>query len=1370
MKTFCFGNMSENSVHSPCGLLKCKEELPYIEIENKNMRIVFSKRVIAKTFSGYYGAIQDYLARNEICSVEIDFRNTEYINMFCISKIVLTIMDNPHGIRYTFFWPSLEKKESFKLLRYLYNKGILKILFEKEMTSHIVEGNYITDYKMLGDFSGCIDSAIFPYKVYKVEKRNNKYYRKEEVIKVVDEVMNDVKTYFQNRQENSYENIKNRLYLYLYEIIENIYVHAYRKCGYFGILISYDYLPRYLWDKNNLSKEKYKQRVHRLERENPLSLYGDIEDRYIGGISLWIDDIGEGIAQTVKGGYYQQMYRDTYLNGLNEEYRASGKTRLNGLKLIGDEIANNGDYLWIHDCWHWVGTHCNELKSNIVKEDESRKEGGNAYEHPFVKGCSYEIRVNLARNSKGKRNSFINFGVPFNISFDELRDNCKRAIEDNQLLKSALLIDLFNSDNHTKRTEDYFLHSCESMIYRSRAIRKEQFKGELFERLFLKMPENYQFEELVIYDLSQTALFQVRALIETEEYSKKLIKHGVKRVVLISTEFYVFVMEIENYLFKSRKQYSEDYVGAKKEKLLYYFRCIQENDNKMVNAIISKNKKNMMISADIQWGNIWISKYLDMEAVLNDRQIFTILRKMLIRVNGLLASESRFSFIEDFLENNFAEYLNEFSSTKAPKVYIGSLLLTKQTERKRVMAEDEKIYLFLHDEAELIDTDKYIFLLRFPEIKLRKQKCKYRRIKATHRIEKYMNESEEFLFYKSDVYKNMISTLDYQIGIYSSGAIAVVENEKLRDIFKKFIVEQLSICVKKYEHVEFKIDDNLAELCGNAEMYIAEIKESIVAKGRTRILEKKFMDNSSDSSVVIYITKSIELLKLLELNSMQESCVVISLFNEIAISEGFDKLISIGYMPFIPIFHKNIEIIREDDLKTFKASVATLVPTLRREVEKIFTQTQGSYNFDFLTELKRYFNKQEAYSILCDAIEYYITYSTNGAFEMRQDGDEYNLLLLVMLWQEQKVRVNYNRDERLLENILSQLEYQRDKKASILTYYCMLILYLFQASLSVKVIEAHKENIKNIFLYSNNPFIKIIYANILEQWNTMDFRIELNEIFVGNDISLYYQRLYQNLFNDFGEDHDSILYKYCKSKPLTDEERKNLSPIVNDCITLLKLTKPYYEEKEKIVDLEVSLKEQLELKTFKFEFRQKCQLLKQYVTDRFVVIRTSDLRHDLKEFVIGRIVKGAREKQADLKLTDDMQDYIICSNDKPLGMKKLIFPNDSYVIDEIVYLFLDAIKNSKNVKITSESNQEKENEVWIKCYVKDGYINIIFYNYLGEEYDDVMEKIKNKKRVGKTHLEKFNISVSYEENPVGMSVIAENNHIIATHILIPYFS
>lgn len=1349
---------------------ECFNNFPFIERNNKCMRILFGDRIISKEFSGYFGTIQEYMRTEDISKVEIDFRKTEYINLFCISKIVLTIMETNDGIEYIIYWPS---HESNKMLRFLYNKGILDILFNTKNVGNIIDGDWVYDYRDKYNFSHCIDTAIFPYKVYRVEKRSEKRYGKEPVVKTVSEIMDIVREYFENRQGNSYENIKNRLYLYLYEIIENVYEHAYTQNGVFGVMVAYDYLPKYLWTKDKRSKEKYIRRGKRLQEENPLSLFGDIEDTYIGGISVWIDDIGKGIAQTVKGGYYQQMYRDTYLNGLNEQARGRGKTALNGLKLIGDEIANNGDYLWIHDCWHWIGTHCNELKSTIALEDESRKGGKTPYEYLFIEGCSYEIKINLARNSKEKRNSFDSFGIPVHIDFERLREICNLVIANEFEEKNTLLIDLFNSDNHSKKTEDFFNKQFSTLLYRSRAIRKEQFKGELFERIFLKMPETYFFEELVVYDLSQTALFQIRALIETRAYSNILNAHRVNRVILISTEFFVFVMEIEDNIFRLKKKFAEGYMQKYREKILFYLMCFQKNDNCLVNTIICKNKKNMLICADIQWGNEKISQYLDIEMMLKDRQIYTIIRRMLIRICGLLAGESRLCFIEEFLENQFSEYLNEFSQVKARKIYVGSLLLTKRTERKRAMEEDEKIYLFLHKESTVKFNDKYIFLFSYPNFKSRKQGYKYRRIEATHKIERYMEESDEFKFYLGKKYEHLISSVDFKVGLFSSGLISIISNRNLREAFREFVTEQLRIIMKKYDSIILKMDHSMLCICDSLEQYISEIKEEVLNRENRRIYEKKFLQEieGMQPGIIVYVTQSIELTRLLELKSKPTGYVVISIYNEIKTEAGMDTLISNGYLPFIPLLYNDVPIIREDDLKTFKVFYTSLVPTLRREVDKLYIQTQGSYNFDFLTELQRHFNRKSAYSILYDAINNYICYNTNGFNKNEGLEDDYNLLLAIMLWGEKKVRTTNIRDERLLESILIQLEKQKERPVSILIYYCMLVLYVFGASLNIKIIDAHRESIKKIFKFSNNPFIKVIFANILEQWNTLEFKKELNEIFVGNDISLYYQILYQNAFNNFGEDHDSIIYKYCKNKELSQGEIDNLPSLVNESISLLKLTKAFNEQEENLILLENELKKYYDTKNFGFEFRQKCEELRNYVKKRFIVLNVANIRTDFKEFIKSRIWEEAKLKSKELQIPAVNEDFIICNDSNmPKQMKKLVFPDDYYVIDEMIFLFLDSIKYSNNIKITNASNQDKQSIVWIKCFVEEGCVVIKFFNYLSEPFDDVMESIRSKKRVGKTHLEKFNIAVFYEEDPEEVQVIEGQGHTIGTKIMIPFFS
>ena len=89
MSEFCFKNLSNESNDESCIYINNDKDIPVVEINNRNMIISFGSRVISKTFSGYFGSIQDYVKVKDIKTIAIDFRQTEYINLFCISKIIL---------------------------------------------------------------------------------------------------------------------------------------------------------------------------------------------------------------------------------------------------------------------------------------------------------------------------------------------------------------------------------------------------------------------------------------------------------------------------------------------------------------------------------------------------------------------------------------------------------------------------------------------------------------------------------------------------------------------------------------------------------------------------------------------------------------------------------------------------------------------------------------------------------------------------------------------------------------------------------------------------------------------------------------------------------------------------------------------------------------------------------------------------------------------------------------------------------------------------------------------------------------------------------------------------------------------------------
>ena len=168
------------------------------------------------------------------------------------------------------------------------------------------------------------------------------------------------------------------------------------------------------------------------------------------------------------------------------------------------------------------------------------------------------------------------------------------------------------------------------------------------------------FEELVIYDLNQTTLFQMREAIESIEITELLNKSQCKRVVLISEECWIFVLELNGARFSLNKKKAIDYLQENKEQLKQYFRYMITNANKTINNILNKNKNKFIVMGKIEWEGIEINHYINTEEILNDRACFNLIFKEVLRLSGLLNDSQRIVFIEDFMK----EFFNELDSQK----------------------------------------------------------------------------------------------------------------------------------------------------------------------------------------------------------------------------------------------------------------------------------------------------------------------------------------------------------------------------------------------------------------------------------------------------------------------------------------------------------------------------------------------------------------------------------------------------------------------------------------------------------------------------------------------------------------------------------
>lgn len=1379
MADFCFKNNSFNLSCKLCNIRyyssgEDQYDIPKIKIENSTLTIVFGEKVIAKEFSSYFGSLQEIINNNKVNNIIIDISNTTYMNQFCISKLLLTLCQiDDKKIR--MILPITSNKN--KMLRFFYNLGILDMIFNYPKFMVYVNNSQITNYKEIYDFNDCYDKAIFPFAIFQTTKTSNDYIS--QVEKYIDDVLQSTSMYFSiSNKSDVFVKIKDRLYLYLYEIIDNIFEHAYDKNIIFSISITNNYLPPYMRDrKNNI---KFLKRIDRLQKEVPQSIYGDIQDRFFGSINLFVDDIGKSIANTYKGSY-QQMYKQIFIEGVSK--RKKGKTPVNGLKLIGDEIANNNDTLWVHDNKYWINCAFWE-NSNISSIDESVREvEGNSYNHRPIDGMTYDIMINLAKNSSAKRRTYKGYGCKLDISIEQIHDIYNNKLEESSE-NELLVIDLLNIKNKTKSFKSVLSQNFKYLLFRPRAVRKNKQKNEIINRIFNYLPDNSSFDELIIYDLNQTTLFQMRAVIETDEVSAKLMKHKVNKVILVSEECWFFVCEIINKKYQLFKTASINYVRNNKDKLLLFLKNIVSNDRKLLNNYLRTNNKDIIIYGNIQWENLNIKHYLDIEKMLEKRHFFDVIYKGLLRVSGMLNESQKIVFLEYFMENLFGNYVNEYKENAIQKIYFGSVLLTKKTEKNFTQKDDQRFYLFKHGDSDVSD-EKYFFVFDYPEVNSKKNMSTYRRVTNSNRIEKYLAESEEFKFYFSDDYKKIIENLEIKIGYLSCGIIDIIRNKILYESFLKFVIEILKIERKKQGLIYVKISEKLNEQYNSINI---NLEKDIKTAFHPRDIGKKiFINEEYDIQAYnILITDEITMMDFLKIKKDNPVNMYITMFNSIKFDDRFDKIIDLGYVPFIPLFiGEKTLLIDSNNIENFISFSNSLNSTYRRAVNQYIEGDALRFNNNLykqllgsLDQLKDVTYNTIENNILIDTIMSCIGIkdspfiTTNNLYE-----GIYSSLILLIKTQHSLTILTRLDNSRVIKSVLKNYLNLKDKISdSIVIFFEIVIIYFMDIN-SNEIMSLFKESyVFSNFLSQNSYLIKIILAKLYDGSNRMEFQRELNEIFVNSDIAFYYNMLYQNLFNNHGSIHDSVLNKFSKSivesnGNIGHAKEEEVKAVIAECFSLLRLTKPYDETDEKLVELENELQESLQdFCGFSLQINNVLESVTEIAKSRFVILNKDDYSKDCRNF-LKQIVEKRNKKNNVNGHFQFKKDYLIVLNDLDYDQretwKNIILYNDTYMIEELAYLLDNSIKNSNDILFSLENNEDRQNNIWITCTINKDRIVIKFFNGLKDQFETVINRIHSKKRIGKTHLEKFNIHVSYSENPP--YVKSNGCNVIETKIEIPYF-
>ena len=1383
---YCLKNGYEKMNCDYCSLresakgVKKNIAIPDIESYKDELTIKFGEEVIAKDFVSYFGELQRRILQKE-CeqTIVIDLSDTRYINHFCISKILLTLYLCKDYKKVKMCLPNNKNK----MLRYIYNLGILDYIFKSNFIECYILYKKQDSYEHIYDFSECYDHSILPYQIFEFDKGLNEYEQEKEVVEIC---LNALKKYYceEKEQPEKYSKVESRSYLYLQEIIDNEFKHAYvnNEKVIFAINIYNSYLPPYAVYKGTVEERKFENRINKLQRQVPMSVYKDIQDRYFGGFNIFIDDVGVGIKKSYIGEDGQEkftheqvdnIYRDVYINGSKK------RRTINGLKLVADQIAINNDILWAHDTRRWIGSGFVE-NSRISMEDESKTLW---YEHVPVRGLTYDIFINLAQNSVEKKKTYEKYGIQFHMSIDQIKDICNAS----QVDGSSVFVDILNIRNISVSMKDKLAGYSEFLFYRPRAAQKNKMASEIKTRIFAHLSPDSGYTYLVIYDLNQTTLFQIKAVFEDEDIIVKFRNLGIEKVILLTEECWVFGIQLHN-SFLMRRDNAKKILEEVDMRMV--LSLIHNNDELILQELLLKEQKNFVINANIFWGkDTIINEYVDIEKVIWDRAIADILQKSISRISGMLGEEQKIVFLEKYMKTKYEVIVNEFKKNAIQKIYLGSILMTGDTERKVSANDDIRIYLFKHKDNSCSLRNEQIILFQLPKFTVKRDDRQYRRVLNTNRIELFEKNSKEYNYYLDEKYKKIIDRIPYTIGFFDTGFIKILENDLLDELFVEFISDIVKIKLLSYDNIRVEVGDELSDnikFKNSLENEFEKINISGEYRSENKLVK---LDNDFESNLIIKIEKNVDLVEIISqaVRSSQE-IHFISLFCPMRFEKEFYKIVDAGFMPFLPFYYKkNDALVDNDKIENFKGFIQTLNPQYRTYFNRSIDQLAMNYDLTLANINKRNelleINSEirESKNFLWMLIyknlkdEFYIEIEKDSITKL------HSFLINLFLLQHSVFYLDSYKKSLNVNCIFSGYEMDEGIEDSVITY--MILIALISFSLDRNIFEKfYDKGVVEKLLNSKSVYVRLLFANFYHSSYAVEYQELLNEFFVSNDITIYYNMLAQLLFNaQHGRIHDSKIDKFYKKldenmECITDEDISEIKNLIPNCISLLKLTRSY----DKSIESENALEKEFalyvnDIKSNLIKVKDVITKIKKEGEKRFVIINKSEAIENVKEYIssiIERLDLNGYEKfhneisNINVSIADGLA---VDTNGFLLRDIKLY--NDTMIIEELSYLIHNAHNHS--FCLFSIAENYKAYKVWVRVELKESSIIIRLLNSIErreENFEIITGKIHGKKRIGKTYLEKFNIHVSYIYNPRDIEFDSEDYDIMETHIELPYFN
>lgn len=1442
---YCFGNSTFVLTHNPCYMRKRGAiDISYpnvIELGDGTLRIEMVTTVTAKDFSAYWGSLHNEFHSEKRKGIIIDLTETTYMNLFCISKIILSIFSSQKPTE--IIWPESTKEKPAaknKMLRFFYNLGILDVLFSgmvcygasetsdgKEIHPKVSYRNNITNniggevksrYHESYDFTQIFDKAVQKFQVFALPIRGNV-----NNFKVLEHVYNAT---IKKSLEDYYSDmglltsISERLFMYFTEIADNIIEHAYprQKNILFTLVITNDYLPEYAITGKD--RDKFDKRIRTLENQIPKYAYGDFEERHFGGLSLFIDDCGTGIvSEEVKPSKYGALYNKIYRDGIPEIEREKGKTSINGLKLVFDQICDYNDHLWIHDNRCWIGTFFSD-QPKPEEVDYSLSRGNTEitakdhYIHPYIPGVTYEIRINFSRHSPNRELMFNRYGVRVNRSLEQIKDLLKKG-ESPSLNSEYLVIDKINKKNQTRSwKKEIEENNFNSIVFRPSRKQKNDLQKELItwivgkiEKIHESATKHIKFDTLFIADLTHTQVFQMRAVVETFDISRVLMDCNVKNVVLISKEFFVFVMEPESInaekfilLEKSENSCSERYVMQNQVILNEMFTVLHMHDRKMF-CEHSRVKKYLVLG-NIEWNGSRLSSFLDVERMMTDHGIFEIMARIIIRLDGLLGKSAKVNFFEGFMERGFSSFTEANKNPNATDVYVGSIVFSQSTQRSKVADDSNVLYFFIHNQSASQFRNTVAFL-DYPQTRSKRNK-RYRKVLYSNRLEEYGAENRTIGYYLGEdipglnigKYQNHIAKISYDVGFFPSGLFKI-EEASLVSAFEGFLVDQLVLLGKDNKRMCLTVKSEKELMSIDTNAIISAVREHFPKRTHNQFCLSCNADDFTDQKykdVYVYHTVTIE--DLLDASKNNRPVFIITLYNTLELNTRFSNIIDQKYFPFIPIRVRgnNYVIARR-----IKGIVRYLKDLLSPEYKDKFKSYSNDFDamgeFGLLDRIK--LDKKiagDSPSLLYDCIQLDINRSNNIRKKLPFTSELHYLaeLLTIAAGCLKPLKGNESHNAYLLKGLTDMISVLMACKTgyddTVVSFFALILTYALDINRDITLLyNKNRTEFENMvteaFDESGLALYRILFATFLKEIDEWKHSERVDKVFHHN-ANQAYQDLFVLLFNEHGADHDSPLAKYVKSTEtynLTDAN--SIDALVNTaltCISLIKYIRAYDENLDDVLRLESSMKNNFDgLKSLDHTLREliRCNIeeLQKIADRRFYKIPVSERMENQEEKIIGFIHKIYERLGAKVELPLSWDSfklyvhYVKGSYNIPKDMKNAVLCNDPFILDEIGSLINDAIKKHSS-PFSLKGHGDKPNQpYWITCEIIPSYVMISIYNSTEKLPLDVQEEIRNKPREGKKLLSRYNVSVEYVQ-ALDDEYNGTNENIIKTIIKCPFFT